>query len=233
MWAGRPVSKCKVRLFLQVSNRSLIAVYTLLDVPRMPIDDIVEDPDPDDALIPPDERRPQRLLDSMQQRDDEFSDSEDEGEGGRRNHASRRDRDSVGPSSGRRFGAPAGILSATHGVGPSAAPPAIAPTANVAASAGSNGQSDMDVDETDVPSVPDADHKTAATEIPDHPMAVQPELRNQAATVPQTIPAPGPSKPAPSSVNGTADVVKSSVALSATSRPSESKGPLPPPAGGS
>lgn len=51
------------------------------------------DDDDDDELIPPDVRRHRRLLDSRRQADGELSDSDDEGEGGRRNHKSDRDSD--------------------------------------------------------------------------------------------------------------------------------------------
>ena len=55
----------------------------LEDIPRLPIDDALEDPNRDEDNENPDKRRPMRLLDALVQRDDEFSDSEDEGEGGR------------------------------------------------------------------------------------------------------------------------------------------------------
>lgn len=89
----------------------------------------MDDPNADeDLLIPPDVRRPQRLLDSRIQNDDELSDSDDEGEGGRRNHSTNRDRDSVesgnGISTGRKYGIGSGIMhtgsaGTTHGAGPS------------------------------------------------------------------------------------------------------------------
>ena len=101
-----------------------------------------------------------RLLDSRRQNDGEFSDSDDEGEGGRRDHASNKDRDTVGP--GRRFGAAAvGIMSTgtTHGVGPSVAPPVAG--ASAAPHAAPTEQSDMDVDE--VPPAQAAKAKTTPT----------------------------------------------------------------------
>lgn len=70
----------------------------------MPIDEMIDDPNQDEDLIPPNERRPMRLLDSRIQNDGELSDSDDEGEGGRRNHASHRE----GASSGHKFGAAVG-----------------------------------------------------------------------------------------------------------------------------
>lgn len=56
------------------------------DPPRMPHDE--EDTNEKEDLDNPDERRPQRLWDKRVQRDDEMSDSEDEGEGGRKNRVS-------------------------------------------------------------------------------------------------------------------------------------------------
>ncbi len=109
------------------------------------MDEIIED-DPDEDMVDPNDRRPMRLLDSRRQNDGEFSDSDDEGEGGRRDHTSNKERDTVG--TGRRFGAAAvGIMSTgtTHGVGPSVAPPVAGTSA--AALAKSADQSDMDVDE--------------------------------------------------------------------------------------
>lgn len=116
------------------------------DIPRVPIDAVMDDPAADEDLIPPNVRRHQRLLDSRVQADGELSDSDDEGEGGRRNHASRRDPDSVTHSTTGRKAA-VGIMSTgtTHGVGTSMAT-AINAEENEPA-AGSSGQSDMDVDE--------------------------------------------------------------------------------------
>jgi histone deacetylase 1/2 len=106
----------------------------MLDVPSHPIDELMEDPNKDEDLIPPDERRPMRLLDARRQGDGELSDSDDEGEGGRRDHARHDDRDSVSASrssendsatnGGRKFGMGVGIMSSgqtgtTHGAGPS------------------------------------------------------------------------------------------------------------------
>ncbi|OSD05960.1 histone deacetylase [Trametes coccinea BRFM310] len=119
----------------------------MTDVPRMPVDEMVED-DPDEDMVDPNDRRPQRLLDSRRQADGELSDSDDEGEGGRRNQASHKEADS--PTSGRRFGGPVGIMSTgtTHGVGPSGAPPVSGATSAPAAGQTSAPEpSDMDVDE--------------------------------------------------------------------------------------
>ncbi|KAL6304187.1 histone deacetylase [Sparassis latifolia] len=117
----------------------------MADIPRLPIDGALEDAGADEDLISPDERRPQRLLDSRRQADGELSDSDDEGEDDRRNHASHLERDSV--PTGRRFGAAVGIMSTgtTHGVGPTVAP--VVPGASVAPTVDSSGQSDMDIDD--------------------------------------------------------------------------------------
>lgn len=58
------------------------------DPPRMPHDD--EDGNEKEDEENPDDRKPQRLWDRRVQRNDEFSDSEDEGEGGRKHRASAR-----------------------------------------------------------------------------------------------------------------------------------------------
>ena len=103
-------------------------------------------------------RRPQRLLDSRRQADGELSDSDDEGEDDRRNHASHRDKDSIAPAGGRRFGAAVGIMStgSTHGIGPTVALP-VNPNPAVPATG-----SDMDVD--DDASVPKPKAKETAAE---------------------------------------------------------------------
>jgi histone deacetylase 1/2 len=107
---------------------------TLPEVPRLPVDDAMDDTNEDEDLIPPDERRPMRLLDSRRQADGELSDSDDEGEGGRRNHSRHKDRarsrssgrESNSGSSGRKFGIGVGIMSSAttsmHGAGPSGHP---------------------------------------------------------------------------------------------------------------
>ncbi|KZT19380.1 histone deacetylase [Neolentinus lepideus HHB14362 ss-1] len=98
------------------------------DVPRTSMDILMDDANAEDDFIPQDERRHQRLLDTRRQADGELSDSDDEGEGGRRDHRSHRERDSPdGSSSGRKFNK--GVMginlssapgSGSHGVGPSA-----------------------------------------------------------------------------------------------------------------
>lgn len=133
-------------------NRSLI--QTISDIPSLPIDDILEDPNKDEDLIPPNERRPMRMLDSRRQGDGELSDSDDEGEGGRRNHADNREAsttrsDGNDSTNGPKFGMGVGIMSSgqtgtTHGAGPSGhttVPPVIATVSSREGSA-------MEVDET-------------------------------------------------------------------------------------
>lgn len=95
----------------------------MLDIPSMPIDQALEDPNEDEDFINPNDRRPMRLLDARRQADGELSDSDDEGEGGRRNHARYRDRESEELNGNHKFGLGGGILNAgsmnTHGAGPS------------------------------------------------------------------------------------------------------------------
>ncbi|KAG6902785.1 histone deacetylase [Termitomyces sp. Mi166 len=97
----------------------------MTDIPSMPIDDVLDDPNRDEDFGDMNERRPQRLLDSRQQADGELSDSDDEGEGGRRNHMRHRSRDSVeGDGTNRKFGMGVGIMTSStstlgYGVGPS------------------------------------------------------------------------------------------------------------------
>ncbi|KIJ68655.1 hypothetical protein HYDPIDRAFT_106887 [Hydnomerulius pinastri MD-312] len=102
------------------------------DIPKLPIDDAMDDMNQDEDFIPSDTRRHRRLLDSRIQADGELSDSDDEGEGGRRDHANHGDRGSESRSRSseteggglRKFGIGVGILSSgaagsTHGAGPS------------------------------------------------------------------------------------------------------------------
>ncbi|KAF5377599.1 hypothetical protein D9615_005161 [Tricholomella constricta] len=96
------------------------------DIPSLPIDEMLDDPNRHEDFESLDDRRPQRLLDSRRQADGELSDSDDEGEGGRRNHMRHRSRDSVNADDGtnRKFGMGIGIMTAagstnTHGAGPS------------------------------------------------------------------------------------------------------------------
>jgi histone deacetylase 1/2 len=83
----------------------------------------MDDMNQDEDMVDPDERRPQRILDRRVQADGELSDSDDEGEGGRRDHASHRGSPSSNGSGGHKFGLGMGIMTApaisTHGAGPS------------------------------------------------------------------------------------------------------------------
>ncbi|KAG6845639.1 hypothetical protein H0H87_005846 [Tephrocybe sp. NHM501043] len=92
------------------------------DIPSLPIDDILDDPNRNEDFEDLNKRRPQRLLDSRRQADGELSDSDDEGEGGRRNHMRHRSVDADGTN--RKFGMGVGIMTSststlTHGAGPS------------------------------------------------------------------------------------------------------------------
>jgi len=87
-------------------------------VPRLPRDDEDEKMDEDTEDL--NERRTQRMRDSAVQRDDEMSDSEDEGEGGRKNERNFRD-DDIAPLSPRIGGggpsphaARVGIMASMH-----------------------------------------------------------------------------------------------------------------------
>ncbi|KAJ7785969.1 histone deacetylase complex, catalytic component RPD3 [Mycena metata] len=114
------------------------------DIPTLPIDMALDDPNEDEDLIPPDTRRHRRLLDSRRQADGELSDSDDEGEGGRTNHADHRDPDSTSRVSGnegaggRKFGIMASAPTA-FGAGPSGH--------STAARILSSGSAKMDVDD--------------------------------------------------------------------------------------
>jgi histone deacetylase 1/2 len=68
------------------------AVPTASDIPRVPaVDSLMDDPNEDEDLIPRDTRRISSMLDALVQPDGELSDSDDEGEGGRRDVASHRE----------------------------------------------------------------------------------------------------------------------------------------------
>ena len=85
----------------------------------------MDDMNQDEDMLDPDERRSQRILDRRVQGDGELSDSDDEGEGGRRDHTSHRGSPSSNGSrsGGHKFGIGVGIMTApavsTHGAGPS------------------------------------------------------------------------------------------------------------------
>jgi hypothetical protein len=94
---GGPPSVQMQGMFIPLYTDKLFSVKKI-DIPRVPaVDDLMEDPNADEDLIPLDTRRVTRLLDSVIQPDGTLSDSEDEGEGGRRNHATNRDVDTEAP----------------------------------------------------------------------------------------------------------------------------------------
>ncbi|PLW20914.1 hypothetical protein PCANC_03901 [Puccinia coronata f. sp. avenae] len=74
------LEKTKIQIFENLRHTIPVPSVGLQAIPKLPHDEM----DIDEDLDNPNERRPQRLLDGLIQRDDEFSDSEDEGEGGRR-----------------------------------------------------------------------------------------------------------------------------------------------------
>jgi len=103
----------------------------VLDIPHLPIDELMDDLNHDEDTIDPDDRRNQRLLDTRVQADGELSDSDDEGEGGRRNQHSHKG--DGGMVAARKFVTTTGIMNpgasaASHGAGPSAHPPTSIPT---------------------------------------------------------------------------------------------------------
>ncbi|KIY69686.1 hypothetical protein CYLTODRAFT_442528 [Cylindrobasidium torrendii FP15055 ss-10] len=67
-------------------------------IPETPMDILMADLNADEDLIPKDERRHRSILDTRVQRDGELSDSDDEGDGGRRNHESFKKRRLHSPS---------------------------------------------------------------------------------------------------------------------------------------
>ncbi|TEB39370.1 histone deacetylase Hda1 [Coprinellus micaceus] len=93
------------------------------DIPTLPRDESLDDPNEDEDMDDPNDRRPMRLLDSRRQDDGELSDSDDEGEGGRRDHMSHKDLIDKNAEGNHKFGMGVGILAssigATHGAGPS------------------------------------------------------------------------------------------------------------------
>ncbi|KAF9014981.1 histone deacetylase complex, catalytic component RPD3 [Cyathus striatus] len=136
----------------------------MTDIPNAPIDAVMEDVDAADDLFDPNDRRPVGIMDSRRQGDGELSDSDDEGDGGRRNHADHKARASSTESTGtnRKFGMGAmGILasgsSTTHGAGPSGHTTAVRILSNVgdvseAADAGDNAGMDVDTPPASTPS---------------------------------------------------------------------------------
>jgi histone deacetylase 1/2 len=154
------------------------------DIPHLPIDDLMDDLNQDEDTVDPDDRRNQRLLDSRVQADGELSDSDDEGEGGRKNQHSHKDDDGLVPA--RKFVTTTGIMNpgasaASHGAGPSAHPPSSIPTALVTAD-------EMDVDDAPAEEPSTEEHKPAdSTEKEDRPAA---------ESIVEEKPAPTPAPPA-------------------------------------
>jgi hypothetical protein len=97
-------------LFTQVYNAD-----ELPDIPTLPIDEQMNDSSKQDDLIPPDTRRHRSILDSRRQADGELSDSDDEGQGGRRDHAEHKTRKSVSPRT--RTATPESVLTGAQAVG--------------------------------------------------------------------------------------------------------------------
>ena len=151
----------------------------ILDVPHLPIDDLMDDLNQDEDTVDLDDRRNQRMLDSRVQADGELSDSDDEGVGGRKNQHSHKDDDLV-PA--RKFITTTGIMNpgasaASHGAGPSAHPPTSIPTALVT------------TDEMDVDGGPADELKLTDTTEKDH--QPQPPAESSVGK-----PAPAPEPPA-------------------------------------
>lgn len=174
--------KCKVcQTLAHIKYATLTRTNT--DIPSLPIDDIIEDPNKDEDLIPPNERRPMRMLDARRQGDGELSDSDDEGEGGRRDHASHKDSKSASASvaggddaSTHKFGIGVGIMSSgqagpTGGAGPSGHTTAPIPT----------------IDET-----PTTSNSRAASTAMDVDDGTSASAANTGAAVPSPAPAPEP-----------------------------------------
>jgi histone deacetylase 1/2 len=178
-----------------------------LDIPTMPIDAQMDDSNDDEDLISSDERRPRRLLDHLRQNDADFSDSDDEGEGGRRNHSRYRDKDSIESNGNHKFGIGGGILTSgpanTHGAGPSAHTTAVQILSSVAAH-------DMDIDTppstggdgADEVSLPGAAPATDTAEAskPSTPSEVMPEEPDTKELADEQMSVDESSKPATSAV---------------------------------
>ena len=115
------------------------------DTPSLPIDDMLDDPNRNEDFESRDIRRPQRLLDSRRQADGELSDSDDEGEGGRRNHMRYHDSDSV---EDHKFGMGVGILVPSTSTNMQTVGPSGHTTVARVLSSTSAGSAAMDVDTT-------------------------------------------------------------------------------------
>ena len=161
----------------------------VLDIPHLPIDELMDDLNQDEDTIDPDERRNQRLLDTRVQADGELSDSDDEGEGGRRNRHSHKG--DSGLVSARKFVTTTGIMNpgasaASHGAGPSAHPPTSIPTVLLTETE----TEVMDIEETDgtlAEKPPPDEPKLADTTEKEQPMA--------GGAVVEEKPAPAPTPP--------------------------------------
>lgn len=173
------------------------------DIPHLPVDDLMDDLNQDEDTIDPDDRRNQRLLDSRVQGDGELSDSDDEGEGGRKNKHSHKDDHDLVPS--RKFVTTTGIMNpgasaASHGAGPSAHPPTSIPTALVTA------------DEMDVDDGPE-----------EEPSADRTEKEGQPQVVPESAaegrPGPTPVPPAPVQDKPMGDAGQDTVPVAETAPP--------------
>ncbi|KAF8078336.1 histone deacetylase complex, catalytic component RPD3 [Lyophyllum atratum] len=147
------------------------------DIPSLPIDDMLDDPNRNEDMESLDQRRPQRLLDSRRQADGELSDSDDEGEGGRRNHMRHRSGDSVngGDSSNRKFGMGVGIMTSSgstniHGAGPSGHTTAARILSN---SHPEPSEMDVDTPPRDIPSKPVGPAEPTAERVPTEAPAVK------------------------------------------------------------
>lgn len=126
------------------------------DIPQLPIDAAMDDPNQDEDTISPEKRRPMRLLDALVQPEGELSDSEDEGEGGRRDHKRHRDPESVTEGLGRRFGVGVGIMGggSTAAAGAGSGGPSVHTTVETIVRRKSDvdaAPADMDVDEPSSP----------------------------------------------------------------------------------
>jgi len=177
------VFRCKVRRSF-VSCAVLFVPDRVLDIPHLPIDELMDDPNQDEDTNDPDDRRNQRLLDSRVQADGELSDSDDEGEGGRKNQHSHKDDDELVPA--RKFVTTTGIMNpgastASHGAGPSAHPPTSIPTALITA------------DEMDVDDVPAEDPSTEEPKLADiTEKEDQPQPAAESTVEEKSAPTPAP-----------------------------------------
>ena len=153
--------------------------HSVLDIPSMPIDEDLDDPNQNEDFEDPNDRRPMRLLDSRRQADGELSDSEDEGEGGRRNHARYRDRETDDTNGGHKFGMGGGILNAgsmaSHGADPSGHTTAVRILSSSAAA-----ESAMEVDTSSAES--NAGGSVAEAAAPETPITEAPVSESAAET---------------------------------------------------